>query len=113
MHHDETTDLFKLGTPFGVINRLYSRNEFTVPQQRQLEEKDIDLAELPLRTIVIRQFGESSSVIKTCHCNTKCKTERCSCKKITVFVTLLVIKRGLENVKISNKIKKSLILQIY
>ncbi|OWR48203.1 KRAB-A domain-containing protein 2 [Danaus plexippus plexippus] len=78
-------NLYKLGTKYGVLNQLYSRNEFTV-----CEEKFVNIDEVPSRTCSLRECARKDSNLggqgfQHCNCTGECNSNRCKCKKMHVL----------------------------
>lgn len=78
----ETSEgFFKIGTPDGILNQLYSRNQFTICQEKLIDVASIPTIQLPLRTIATAQsLGTGQGMVK-CSCKSKCTTKKCSCRK--------------------------------
>ncbi|KAK7573634.1 hypothetical protein V9T40_010825 [Parthenolecanium corni] len=75
-----TDGVYEIGTHFGKLNQLYSRNQFTICTDQFLSANDV-----PGQKISLRECARSASVtggqgFERCMCKTDCRTSRCSCK---------------------------------
>lgn len=74
-------DFHTLGTKGGVINQLYTRNQFAVCKEQLLSpEKGATDETVSLRkasTAISRTGGQG---YLRCNCETKCVSKKCSCK---------------------------------
>ncbi|XP_067132874.1 uncharacterized protein [Centruroides vittatus] len=70
-------NLYKLGTKYGILNVLYSRNQFTV-----CKENFISVEDVPGEEISLRECARMSSISggQGC-CKIGCKSNRCKCYK--------------------------------
>lgn len=78
-------NLYKLGTKYGVLNQLYSRNEFTV-----CKEKFVSIDDVPNTTCSLRECARKDSNLggqgfQHCNCTGECNSNRCKCKKMHVL----------------------------
>lgn len=78
-------NLYKLGTKYGVLNQLYSRNEFTI-----CKEKFVSVDEVPKTTCSLRECARKDSNLggqgfQYCNCTGECNTNRCKCRKMRVL----------------------------
>ena len=86
--------LYKLGTRNGLLNGLYSRNQFEPLPIPLLSTSEVNTGEnIPLRTVAnIQSQGAGQGFIK-CGCVKTCQANNCKCKKkITSFAIADVIR---------------------
>ncbi|KAK3097449.1 hypothetical protein FSP39_009713, partial [Pinctada imbricata] len=76
----------KLGTIFGVLDAMFSRNQFTVTTYQGLNENDIKKSvSISVREAARAQsIGDGQGFIR-CTCKTGCKTKLCKCLKAKVL----------------------------
>ena len=72
---------YKLGTEHGVLSQMYVRS-----QLEPSVEKLFNVADVPSRTVSLREAARSSSIglgqgFFKCTCTTGCNNKRCKCKK--------------------------------
>lgn len=81
----ENENLYKLGTKYGILSQLYSRNEFGV-----CKEQFVTIEEIPDTNITLRECARKDSNLggqgfQHCNCTSECNTNRCKCKKTQVL----------------------------
>ncbi|KAK4875911.1 hypothetical protein RN001_012333 [Aquatica leii] len=76
--------LYKLGTKEGVLERIYSRNEFTFADSNFIAESDILSLSLTLRKALALSSGSKQGFV-ICHCKRYCNTKRCNCRSKEVL----------------------------
>ncbi|XP_074035210.1 uncharacterized protein [Leptinotarsa decemlineata] len=74
-------ELYELGTKEGRLPQMYSRNQLTL-----CKESFISLDMVPNLHISLREYVKKTSLsggqgYQRCVCKTKCKTDKCKCKK--------------------------------
>ena len=77
--------LYKLGTKEGELERIYSRNEFSLA-----DSSFIDLSDVPISTsLSLRHASAVTTGAKQgfvmCHCKRYCDTKRCKCRSKEVL----------------------------
>uniref|UniRef100_A0A8D8Q4X0 KRAB-A domain-containing protein 2 n=1 Tax=Cacopsylla melanoneura TaxID=428564 RepID=A0A8D8Q4X0_9HEMI len=73
-------ELYQLGTKLGIINSLYSRNQFTVCSEIFISLEDVKPEEISLRSVVSKQSLVGGQGFKKCTCLKKCITKKCICR---------------------------------
>ncbi|KAK4879816.1 hypothetical protein RN001_007962 [Aquatica leii] len=76
--------LYKLGTKEGILERIYSRNEFTLADSNFITESDIPSSSLTLRKASALSSGSKQGFV-ICHCKRYCNTKRCNCRSKEVL----------------------------
>ena len=76
-----SSGLYKIGTEHGILNQLYSRNQFA-----PTIEKFMSISDVPEISVSLREATKSSSIglgqgFFRCSCTTGCTTKRCKCRK--------------------------------
>ena len=72
--------MYQLGTEFGTLDQMYSRNQFA-----PTIENFISIADVPENVIIsLREAAQKNSIglgqgFFKCNCKTGCKTKRCKC----------------------------------
>lgn len=74
-------ELYRLGCKSGILQGLYSKNQFTV-----CTENFLSINEVPPIEISVRSANKQTSLVggqgfKRCHCKMSCITNKCCCKK--------------------------------
>lgn len=74
-------NLYKIGTKEGILPQLYSRNQISFSDTQFLQ-----IEEVPNQTISLREANTKESIVggqgfTRCGCTTKCKSNRCKCRK--------------------------------
>ena len=79
---DVTDDNFyKVGTKSGVLSQLYSRNQIMPTTTCFLGINDVPQSNVALRTVNNETSLQGGQGFVKCSCTTKCKTNRCACRK--------------------------------
>ncbi|KAH0810939.1 hypothetical protein GEV33_011852 [Tenebrio molitor] len=73
------SSLYKLGTKEGVLERLYSRNEFTFADSNFINSSDVPSSSLNLRKASALSSGSKQGFVM-CHCKRYCNTKKCNCR---------------------------------
>jgi len=78
---DVDNDFYKLGTQYGIISQLYTRNQFAVCKEKLISLNDV----LSDKTMSLRQVSTAASKsggqgYVRCNCKKKCNTKKCNCK---------------------------------
>jgi len=79
-------DFYKLATKNGAINRLYTRNQFSVCKENFKSITDVQRDQ----QISLREASTSNSLIggqgyTRCNCKTKCITKKCKCRNVGIL----------------------------
>jgi len=79
-------DFYKLATKNGVINRLYTRSQFSVCKENLISITDVQRDQ----QISLRKASISNSLIggqgcTRCNCKTKCTTKKCKCRNVGIL----------------------------
>jgi hypothetical protein len=80
----EDTDQYRIAVKAGVLNGMYSRNQFDLCPQRLLNTEDINTEKtVSLRSAVISESSTGGQGFIKCNCTgaQKCRTRRCKCLK--------------------------------
>nr|CAI5826859.1 unnamed protein product [Callosobruchus analis] len=77
--HVNGSSLYRLRTKEGVLERLYSRNEFNFADSNFINTLDVPSCSLNLRKASALSSG-SKQVSVMCHCNRYCNTKKCNCR---------------------------------
>lgn len=77
-------ELYQLGTKYGILNRLYARNQFTT-----CKEFFFTITEVPNHEITLRECARLNSNLnaqesQSCNCISVCNSNRCKCKKAKI-----------------------------
>lgn len=77
---DVDNEFYKLGTKYGIISRLYTRNQFAVCKEKLISLNDV----LSDKTVSLRQVSTAASKSGgqgyiRCNCKKKCNTKKCNC----------------------------------
>ena len=78
---DNGSSTYKLGTKYGVLDHLYTRNQFEPTLEKFMTPDDVDSSQ----TITLRKASRAQSVTGTlgtkfkCTCGGKCIDKRCQC----------------------------------
>lgn len=80
MEWKEDSNLYKLGTPSGVFEKLYARNEFQVADHRFIDMENVPEKKLTLRTVAAKDSQSKQGFVR-CGCKNNCATKRCNCLK--------------------------------
>ncbi|KAL4713359.1 hypothetical protein ACJJTC_016827 [Scirpophaga incertulas] len=85
---EKRNELFRVGTPFGIISDWIPRNA-VLSSPNTIISGDIPQITLPLRTIAAKCSSFGGQGIKQCNCkdfkNKQCVSNRCNCKKAKVL----------------------------
>lgn len=81
------SNLYKLGTKQGVLNQLYSRNQFTVCKERFISPEDVPETEISLRECCRMSSKCGGQGYSRCGCKSGCKSDKCSCRKAKKLCT--------------------------
>lgn len=73
------SSLYKLGTKEGVLERLYSRNEFNFADSNFINASDVPSCSLNLRKASALSSGSKQGFVM-CHCKRYCNTKKCNCR---------------------------------
>ena len=79
--------LYRLGVQEGILEKLYSRNEFQVCEESFFATNSIpveDATPLSLRKAAATASGSQLGFVN-CNCNGKCDSKRCHCVKHKVL----------------------------
>lgn len=77
--------LYELGTKNGLLDHLYSRNEFIVAENNFISLQDVDmLQKLSLRKMAMLASGSKQGFIH-CSCKRYCIDKKCHCKAKSVL----------------------------
>ena len=73
--------VYKIGTKYGVLDQLFTRNQFS-----PCLAKFLAISEVPEGSLSVREAARSSSIglgqgFFKCSCTTGCTTKRCKCRK--------------------------------
>lgn len=83
---DKTVDgLYRVGTKHGTINTLFSRNQIKECKENFLNFKDVPDVKLSLREISAKDSKFGGQGFIKCHCNKKCSSKLCKCKRSNVL----------------------------
>jgi hypothetical protein len=79
----ETTDanLYKLGTKHGILNQLYTRNQFTICNEKFIYAEEIPQSEISLRECARMSSKTGGQGYSRCGCKGGCKSDKCKCRK--------------------------------
>uniref|UniRef100_A0A6P7EY72 Uncharacterized protein LOC114324478 n=2 Tax=Diabrotica virgifera virgifera TaxID=50390 RepID=A0A6P7EY72_DIAVI len=73
--------LYKLGTKYGILNQLYSRNQFTVCKEKFISIEEIPDTEISLRECARKSSNCGGQGYSRCGCKGGCKSDKCKCRK--------------------------------
>ena len=78
----ERTDdgFYKLGNARGTIEELFSRNQFSVCDEKLVVLESVSPEKKSLRQLANEQSLLGGQGYKRCNCKTSCKTNKCKCK---------------------------------
>ena len=79
--------LYRIGVQNGVLEKLFSRNEFQVCKETFITASsvpDAPASTLSLRKAAATASGSKQGFIK-CNCSGKCDSKRCQCVKLKVL----------------------------
>uniref|UniRef100_A0A6P7FQY8 Uncharacterized protein LOC114333051 n=1 Tax=Diabrotica virgifera virgifera TaxID=50390 RepID=A0A6P7FQY8_DIAVI len=79
--------LYKLGTKYGILNQLYSRNQFTVCKEKFISIEEIPDTEISLRECARKSSNCGGQGYSRCGCKGGCKSDKCKCRKEKKYVT--------------------------
>ncbi|CAH0730445.1 unnamed protein product, partial [Brenthis ino] len=83
---DKTDDgLYRVGTKHGTINTLFSRNQIKECKIKFLKIEDVPDVRLSLREISAKDSKFGGQGFIKCHCNKKCSSKLCKCKRSNVL----------------------------
>lgn len=79
--------LYDIGTKYGRIRPLLSRNQFELCRRRDLFSLTIDkMSLISIRQAVMREANViHGSSIKRCKCTQNCNTRRCICYRLNLY----------------------------
>ncbi|XP_028147627.2 uncharacterized protein LOC114341037 [Diabrotica virgifera virgifera] len=69
--------LYKLGTKYGILNQLYSRNQFTVCKEKFISIEEIPDTEISLRECARKSSNCGGQGYSRCGCKDGCKSDKC------------------------------------
>ncbi|KAK5639434.1 hypothetical protein RI129_011926 [Pyrocoelia pectoralis] len=69
-----------LGTPSGVLDKLYARNKFQTAEHNFIEIDNVPSEQLTLRTAAAVDSQSKQGFVK-CECKKNCENKRCNCLK--------------------------------
>ncbi|XP_028128149.2 uncharacterized protein LOC114324478 [Diabrotica virgifera virgifera] len=85
--------LYKLGPKYGILNQLYSRNQFTVCKEKFISIEEIPDTEISLRECARKSSNCGGQGYSRCGCKGGCKSDKCKCRKekknVTPSVTIV------------------------
>lgn len=81
--------LYDIGTKYGKIRPLLSRNQFDLCRRKDLFSHLIIDAEslISIRRAVIKEAGSIGFSVKKCKCTYDCTTNRCICRRLNLNCT--------------------------
>lgn len=81
----ENENLYKLGTKYGILSQLYSRNEFGVCKERFITIEEVPETDITLRECARKDSNLGGQGFQHCNCTSECNSNRCKCKKTQVL----------------------------
>ncbi|XP_046987116.1 uncharacterized protein LOC124575152 [Schistocerca americana] len=87
----EDSDFYKLTNKNSTLKQLYTCNQFIICKEKLLSVDEISFQEMSLREAAAANSRSGGQGYTRCHCKRKCSTNKCSCKKCTVYFKFLVI----------------------
>jgi len=88
----ENESLYKLGAKHGILNQLYSRNEFTICKEKFISINEVPETEITLRECARKDSNLGGQDFQHCNCTGKCNSNRCKCKKTHILYNSKVTK---------------------
>ncbi|XP_045511256.1 KRAB-A domain-containing protein 2-like [Colias croceus] len=77
----ETEGMYKLGTKHGILNQLYTRNQFTVCKETFIKTDIIPQHEVTIRECAKKESHLGGQGFQHCNCTGECVSNKCKCKK--------------------------------
>ena len=77
--------LYRVGTKYGTINTLLSRNHIKKCKENILNFEDVPDVQLSLREISAKHSKFGGQGFTKCHCNKKCSSKLCKSKRSNVL----------------------------
>ena len=81
MEVDLTKDLYKVGTKDGILNSLYTRNQFTACTEGTGNISGVPSINASLSECAGKATLFGGQGYKSCNCKTLCRNNFCSCRK--------------------------------
>ena len=78
---DLTKDLYKIGTKDGILNSLYTRNQFTLCTEGTNNISDVSSIDILLKVCAGKASPFDGQGYKRCNSKTSCRKNFCSCRK--------------------------------
>ncbi|CAH2005632.1 unnamed protein product [Acanthoscelides obtectus] len=75
-------EFYKLANKRGTIEEMFSRNQFSVCNEKLVDMESVSLEKKSLRQLANQQSLLGGQGYKRCNCKTKCVTNKCKCKAI-------------------------------
>ena len=75
----------KLGTEFGTLASLFSRNQFSLSKEKFLNASSVPDTEISVREAARMASSGSGQGFFKCNCATKCQSSKCKYKKASVL----------------------------
>lgn len=72
---------YRIGTEFGTLDSLYTRNQFSICKEKFLDPDSVPNTEISLRSAAKKSSSGTGQGHFFCKCTTKCKDGRCKCKR--------------------------------
>ncbi|XP_050518938.1 uncharacterized protein LOC126893041 [Diabrotica virgifera virgifera] len=89
--------LYKLGTKYGILNQLYSRNQFTVCKEKFISIEEIPDTEISLRECARKSSNCGGQGYSRCGCKGGCKSDKCTVDAVSSSFLKIMIQRFFEN----------------
>ena len=96
---ENNNGFYKLGTPHGILNSLYSRSQFTPCTADFFPLADMLHVEKSLREIARNVSVTGGQAFQKCNCRQQCKTNRCSCsaKQSSAIPAVIIVNHAPTN----------------
>ncbi|XP_023241970.1 uncharacterized protein LOC111640202 [Centruroides sculpturatus] len=73
--------LHKIGTKYGILDKLYCRSEFDMSKENFLPLEEVPETNVSLRTAARRAALGTGQGFARCLCKKSCMSKRCFCRK--------------------------------